>query len=268
MNNRYKITFAYDGTKFAGFQKQPKQRTVEGTLTHIVNKMAQKSGRQIAIYGSGRTDAGVHALGQVAHFDFPYELSEESMLKGLNSMCPLDIEILKVQRVNDDFHARYDVTGKKYLYRLDLGQFTDPFKRNYTAHWRFPVDFGRIKLAIQDYVGTHDFSSFVASGAKDGSRVRTVFSVKANWNKDANEIQLEFYGDGFMYNQIRIMVGVLMEIGQGKRPIHDIKRLIKVRDRNEARLTMPANGLYLKRVFYSGDDPKHSVRKHHLDDQN
>ncbi|NDR76904.1 tRNA pseudouridine(38-40) synthase TruA [Fructilactobacillus sanfranciscensis] len=260
---RYKITFAYDGTKFAGFQKQPKQRTVEGVLTKLVNRMAKNPTQEIGVYGSGRTDAGVHALAQVAHFDFPFDIPAENMLKGLNSMCPLDIEILKVKIAEPNFHARYDVTGKKYLYKISLGQFTDPFKRFYTAHWRFPMDFEKMEIAIQDFVGKHDFSSFVASGAKPGSRVRTVFSVEAINDQVNHEIHFEFYGDGFMYNQIRIMTAVLVEIGMEKRPIHDIQRLLKVKDRQEARLTMPAEGLYLKQVYYPGDDPEHSEKKHH-----
>ncbi|ANZ57953.1 tRNA pseudouridine(38-40) synthase TruA [Fructilactobacillus lindneri] len=262
MTNRYKITFAYDGTKFAGFQKQPQQRTIEGVLTRVVNKMAKRADGEISVYGSGRTDAGVHALAQVAHFDFPFDIPADSMLKGLNSMCPLDIEVKDVEIVSNDFHARYDVTGKKYLYRISQGRFTDPFKRNYTAHWRLPIDFSLIDTAIQDFVGKHDFSSFVASGAKPGSRIRTIFAVNAIDDEVNDEIQLEFYGDGFMYNQIRIMVAVLVEIGMGKRPVHDIQRLLKVKDRQQARLTMPANGLYLKKVYYPGDDPKHSMKKH------
>ncbi|WP_413627007.1 tRNA pseudouridine(38-40) synthase TruA [Fructilactobacillus vespulae] len=263
---RYKITFAYDGTNFAGFQKQPHQRTVEGVLTKIVNQMAKNPEVELAIFGSGRTDAGVHALAQVAHFDFPFEIPAENMLRGMNSMCPLDIQIKKVEIAASDFHARYDVTGKKYQYKIAQGRFTDPFKRFYTAHWRFPMDFSLMNQAIQDFVGKHDFSSFVASGAKPGSRVRTVFAVAAKQDVANDEITFEFYGDGFMYNQIRIMVAVLVEIGMKKRPVDDIKRLLDVKDRQEARLTMPASGLYLKQVYYPGDDLKHSQKKHQIKD--
>ncbi|USS92982.1 tRNA pseudouridine(38-40) synthase TruA [Fructilactobacillus ixorae] len=261
MTQRYKITFAYDGTQFAGFQRQPHQRTVEGVLTKLVNRMAKQPDGTFGVYGSGRTDAGVHALAQVAHFDFPFPIPADKMLKGLNSMCPLDIQIKDVEIVSDTFHARYDVTGKKYLYRLALGPFTDPFKRFYTAHWRFPLDFNRMETAIQDLVGTHNFASFVAAGAKPGSRIRTIFSTQATYDEAAQEIQLEFYGDGFMYNQVRIMTAVLVEIGMKKRPVDDIQRLLAVQDRQQARLTMPAHGLFLKRVYYPGDDPKHSEKK-------
>lgn len=258
---RYKITFAYDGTNFAGFQKQPNQRTVEGVIEKSINKMAKNKKNLIGIYASGRTDAGVHALAQVAHFDFPFPISETGMLKGLNSMMPLDILINDVKIVSDDFHARYQVTGKKYIYRIDLGEFTNPFKRNYTTHWRFPYDLEKIKDAIKDLIGEHDFSSFVASGSKVSSNIRNIYGAKVNYDDLRNELIFEFYGNGFLYNQVRIMVGVLMQIGQDKRPIDDIKRLIKVKNRQEARLTMGANGLYLKKVYYPGDDPKHSIPK-------
>lgn len=172
---RYKITFAYEGTDFAGFQRQPHQRTVEGVLTKLINIMAKNPEPAIVVYGSGRTDAGVHALAQTAHFDFPFQLAATSLLKGLNSMCPLDIEIIAVAKVAADFQARYDVTGKRYLYRIAQGEFTNPFKRRYTAHWRFPLDVQKMQQAATDLLGRHDFSSFVAAGAKPGSRVRTIF---------------------------------------------------------------------------------------------
>ncbi|MEJ6399625.1 tRNA pseudouridine(38-40) synthase TruA [Nicoliella lavandulae] len=257
---RFKITLAYDGTNFAGFQRQPNQRTVEGVLTNVVNKMAKHPDPAIVVYGSGRTDAGVHALGQVAHFDFPFEISETGMLKGINSMLPLDMEVSNVKIVNDDFHARYDVSGKRYMYRFDLSEFINPFKRFYTGHWRFPVNIDRIKQAIPDLVGEHDFSSFVASGSTARTNVRTIYEATCHFDKAQNEVIFEFYGNGFLYNMVRIMAGVLIEIGTGRRDVDDIQRLFKVKDRNQARLTAPASGLYLKRVYYEGDDPNHPTK--------
>ena len=152
---RYKITLMYDGTNFAGFQRQPDRRTVESVLTQVINKMAKNPNPKILVYGSGRTDAGVHALAQVVHFDFPFAIPEESMRKGLNSMLPMDMEIRRVEIVPDTFHARYDVSGKRYLYRMDMGEFRNPFKRNYTGHWKFPVDLDKINQALED-VATKD----------------------------------------------------------------------------------------------------------------
>lgn len=247
---RYKIILAYDGTNFAGFQMQPNQRTVEGVLKRIVNKIAKNPTPEISVYGSGRTDAGVHALGQVVHFDLSIEMTERSMLHALNSQLPLDMQVKKVEIVDETFHARFTTHGKKYQYRMALGQFVDPFKRNYTGHWKFPINIRLIQKAIKDLEGTHDFSSFVASGSTVKDHVRTIYKAKVWEDKKQNEIVFEFYGNGFLYNMVRIMVAVLVEIGSKRRPADDIPRLFEVKDRNQARGTAPASGLYLKEVDY------------------
>lgn len=247
---RYKIILAYDGTNFAGFQMQPNQRTVEGVLKRIVNKIAKNPTPEISVYGSGRTDAGVHALGQVVHFDLSIEMTERSMLHALNSQLPLDMQVKKVEIVDETFHARFTTHGKKYQYRMALGQFVDPFKRNYTGHWKFPINIGLIQKAIKDLEGTHDFSSFVASGSTVKDHVRTIYKAKVREDKKQNEIVFEFYGNGFLYNMVRIMVAVLVEIGSKRRPADDIPRLFEVKNRNQARGTAPASGLYLKEVDY------------------
>ncbi|UDM32394.1 tRNA pseudouridine(38-40) synthase TruA [Lentilactobacillus laojiaonis] len=257
---RYKATVAYDGTLFSGFQRQPNKRTIEGILTKKINLMAKKPTPAIEVFGSGRTDAGVHALGQVVHFDFPYDLSEESMYMGLNSMLPLDMQIKKVEKVPDDFHARYDVSGKRYVYRVTLDQFINPFKRNYTSNWKYPIDLDKLNAALQDLIGEHDFSSFVASGSTAKTNIRTIYEAFAKLDAENNEIAIEFYGNGFLYNMVRIMVGVVLEIGSGLRDPHDIIRLFEVKDRTQARRTMPASGLYLKKVYYQGEDPKHPTK--------
>ena len=176
MTRRYKITLAYDGTNFAGFQVQPNQRTVQSVLEAAVNKMSKNSD-YITIYGSGRTDAGVHALGQVVHFDFPHDIPAEGMLKGLNSMLPLDCEVVGCEIVPNDFHARFTTHGKRYMYRVSRGRFTNPFKRFYTGHYKYPLDIEKIKEAMPDLVGTHDFSSFVASGSQTKNHVRTIYEA-------------------------------------------------------------------------------------------
>ncbi|TDG78222.1 hypothetical protein C5L31_001408 [Secundilactobacillus malefermentans] len=260
MGVRYKIILAYDGTNFAGFQRQPNTRTVEGELTKVVNMMAKKPQPPLQVYGSGRTDAGVHALGQVVHFDFPFDIEADNMRKGLNSMLAVDMEVLRVEKVSSTFHARYDVSGKRYMYRIDLGEFRNPFKRNYCGHWKFPFDIEKIELALGDLIGEHDFTSFVASGSTTRSNVRTIYEATVKQNKDDNELIFEFYGNGFLYNQIRIMVGVLIEIGSGTRPVHDIQRLYELGDRRNARRTVSASGLYLKHVYYEGEDPEHPTK--------
>lgn len=254
MTTRYKVVLAYDGTKFAGFQRQPNQRTVEQVLTKAVNKMAKDPREPIVIYGAGRTDAGVHAFGQTVHFDLPYEINPEGVRRGLNSLLPVDALIKHVEIVPADFHARYDTVGKRYWYRAYQNEFVDPFKRNYTGHFKFHADIDRINQAIGDLVGKHDFSSFVASGSQAHDHVREIYSAKAWALPDEDEIQFEFCGSGFLYNQVRIMVAVLMEIGQRRRTVDCIPALLAAKDRNQARGTAPAAGLYMKKVYYKQTD--------------
>ncbi|WP_137597200.1 tRNA pseudouridine(38-40) synthase TruA [Paucilactobacillus kaifaensis] len=247
---RYKITFAYDGSNFAGMQVQPHQRTVELVLTNAVNKIAKKPQPPIAIIASGRTDAKVHALGQVAHFDLPFTIKPTALLKALNSSLPLDVLVKKVEVVTDEFHARYSAHHKRYRYRVSQGEFVDPFKRNYTGHFKYPLDITKMQVAVKDLIGEHDFTSFVASGSHVKSNVRTIYDATVVRDEANNEIVLEFAGNGFLYNQVRIMVAVLLEIGTGQRPANDIPRVLAGKDRQLARWTAPANGLYLVNVGY------------------
>lgn len=253
---RYKITFAYDGTNFSGFQIQPQKRTVEQVLKNAVNKIAKHPTPAISVIGSGRTDAGVHALNQVAHFDLPYHLSNESMRKALNSLLPLDILVKKAELVDQSFHARYNAHRKTYRYLVDQGEFVNPFKRNYTAHYRLPVDLDVMRLAARDLEGTHDFTSFVASGSQAKSNVRTVEKITIRRDESQNEVVFEFTGNGFLYNQVRIMVAFLLEIGSGQRPVCDVKRVLAAKDRTQARMTAPASGLYLVSVDYGTNGEK------------
>ncbi|WP_286136895.1 tRNA pseudouridine(38-40) synthase TruA [Philodulcilactobacillus myokoensis] len=260
MSIRYKIIFSYDGTNFCGFQVQPNQRTVQGEITKVVNQIAKNPSKPIKICGSGRTDSGVHALAQVAHFDFPFKIASNHMFKALNSMLPLDIVVKKVNIVSKDFHARFDVSGKRYMYRIDLGQFRDPFKRFYTGHWRGKLDLNKIQVALNDLIGTHDFTSFVASGSEARSNIRTIYEATYHLDSSNNELRFEFYGNGFLYNMVRIIVGVLVEIGSGYRDVHDILRLYRIKDRTQARRTASPQGLYLKHVYYEYEDPKHPTK--------
>ncbi|WP_262315135.1 tRNA pseudouridine(38-40) synthase TruA [Lacticaseibacillus parakribbianus] len=248
----YKLTLAYDGTKFAGYQVQPRQRTVQGVLQKALGKMAKCE--SIHVDGSGRTDSGVHALGQVVSFDFPGNIPARSMLLAMNSLMPLDIEILKAEIVPSAFHARYSAIGKRYLYRVARGRFTDPFNRLYTGHYPYPLDLDLIRAALPDVVGTHDFTSFAASGGVIVDKVRTIYEATVREDVARNEIVFEFYGNGFLYNMVRILVATLLEIGNGRRPVHDFLRLYEVLDRQQARGTAPASGLYLKEVYYPEDD--------------
>lgn len=246
---RYRALIAYDGTEFLGWQVQPGKRTVQGELEKAVNRMAKYPDPALKVHGSGRTDAGVHALGQVAHFDLPFEIPEEGVRKGLSTILPYDVEIKQIQRVDSDFHAQYSAHTKTYRYRLTNREFRDPFRRNYTGYWPRHLNVATMQMAIGDYVGEHDWQSFAAAGYQAKTTVRTVTRATLEQVAD-DELIFEFTGTGFLYNQIRIMVGVLLEIGMGSRSVHDIPRLLAAKDRQQARLTAPASGLYLKSVDY------------------
>ena len=258
MTTRYKMTIAYDGHLFHGFQSQPHQRTVQGTVEAALKKMTK--GKNIIVEGSGRTDAGVHALGQVIHFDYPdKEIPPERMICALNSMMPLDIVFKECEIVNSDFHVRYSAKGKWYRYYVSLDRFVDPFKRFYTGHYPYPVDVDKMKVAARDLLGTHDFTSFAASGGQIKNKVRTMYYVNVAKNEQSNEIVFDFICSGFLYNMVRILVATLLEIGRGKRPVDDIPRVIMTKDREQVRETAQASGLFLYHVFYEDVPEKYRL---------
>lgn len=249
MLTRYKMTLAYDGHLFHGFQDQPHDRTVQGTIEQALAKMTK--GQRVVVEGSGRTDAGVHALAQVIHFDYPgKKIPAAKMLLALNSMMPMDIVFTDCQIVDQNFHARYCIKGKWYRYRVACDHFVNPFKRFYTGHYNRSVDLEKMQLAARDLLGQHDFTSFAASGGQIKNKVRTMYYVQVQKDAANNELIFDFIGSGFLYNMVRILVATLLEIGSGKRPVHDLRRVIKARDRQEVRQTARANGLYLYHVFY------------------
>lgn len=252
---RYKATVSYDGSDFFGFQVQTKhgvecQRTVQGELNKVVNQMAKNPIEPIKVVGASRTDTGVHAFGQVVHFDLPFNIHEIGVRKGLNTLLPRDILIQHVEKVSDNFHARFNTHAKRYIYRVSTQDYTDPFKRKYTGHFQWQLDTKRIQLALPDLIGEHDFASFAASGNQTATTIRTITRADVEIKESEQELVFTFEGNAFLYNQIRIMVGVLLEIGNGRRDIHDIVRLIAVKDREQARFTAPASGLYLDEIYY------------------
>lgn len=249
---RYKAVISYDGSQFAGFQVQTgsKVRTVQGEINKVVNTMAKNPTPAIKVIGASRTDAGVHAFGQVVHFDLPFNIPAEGVRKGLNTMLPRDVVVREVTLVADDFHARFNTKGKRYFYRVSTEDFVNPFKRLYTGHYRFRLDIARIEAALPDLLGEHDFASFAAAGNQSESTIRTVTRADVRVDEAAQELIFTFEGNAFLYNQIRIMVGVLLEIGNGSREVHDIVRLLEVKDRQQARFTAPAAGLYLDEIYY------------------
>lgn len=243
---RIKCIVSYDGTNFQGFQVQPNGRTVQGEIEHVLRKMHK--GEPIRIHASGRTDARVHAKGQVFHFDTPLSLTEEAWKRALNSQLPQDIAISETEFVSPDFHARFSSIAKEYRYMVLYQKERDPFLVNYTHHHPYPLDIERMKEAMQYIIGTHDFTSFCSAKTEIADRVRTVELFTLHEQK--NKLIFQIRGDGFLYNMVRIIVGTMLDVGSGKLAPSDIPEIIAAKDRTKAGKTISPNGLYLWKVFY------------------
>ena len=242
---RYKITFSYDGTNFNGYQVQPKLRTVQGELEKAVSYLNKQTMTQVV--ASGRTDKGVHALGQVAHFDLKIDNTLYKIKRGLNSNLPDDIHVIDVEAVKDSFHARFSVKKKEYIYKINLGEY-DPINRNYIYQYNNELDIDSMNKAIKLFLGTHDFTSFVPTEDLKEDPVRTVYKANIKRNKDILEIS--FQADGFMKYQVRNMVGLLLTIGEGKKKISDVEKIINNKNRSQKFKTASPVGLYLRKVWY------------------
>ena len=251
---RYAILMEYDGGQYVGYQIQRNGHTVQAALEDALTLIAKlPKGEHIPTSCSGRTDAGVHALGQVVHCDFPYDIPEAAFLRALNSILDPSIRIKQVTRVAEDFHARYLAIGKEYLYRVDLGAFPDPFKRRYTLHHPYETDLSRIQEAAQAVIGTHDFTSFCSTKTDKTDLVRTITSIDIWHDPEMNELCFRFKGNGFLYNMVRILVGTLLQIGDGLKPVDELTRLLDVKDRRQAGPTAPPQGLDMVKVYYPDD---------------
>ncbi|WP_071461129.1 tRNA pseudouridine(38-40) synthase TruA [Bacillus massilinigeriensis] len=243
---RIKCIVAYDGTNFAGYQVQPGKRTVQSELEAALVKIHK--GHDVRVFASGRTDAGVHAKGQVIHFNTPLGLPEDRWIPALNSLLPPDIAIQHSKAVSPDFHARFDAVGKEYRYFIHRGKTRDPFKRNYSYQFPYPLALERIREAIPFLTGTHDFTSFCSAKTEVEDRVRTLEEIELIEGDDG--FVLCFRGNGFLYNMVRILTGTLLEVGSGERAPEELTEVLERRDRSAAGKTAPGNGLYLWEVFY------------------
>jgi tRNA pseudouridine38-40 synthase len=247
---RLKAIVSYDGSSFSGYQIQPGKRTVQLELENVL--CAMHKGEIVKVVASGRTDAGVHATGQVIHFDSPLTIPMENWRTALNVQLPGDIRILSVEQVRDDFHARYDATGKTYRYIWSLNQVQSPFERNYTVHAdRYKPNIELMKESTVYLLGTHDFSSFCASNTSVKDFVRTVHSIELELKKETNQLHMVINGNGFLYNMVRIIAGTLWEIAIGKKSVGELRGIVESCDRSQSGKTAPAHGLYLENVEYS-----------------
>ncbi len=244
---RYLITFSYDGSKFKGYQKQPRLKTVQGEIEKALKELSSKD---ISISGSGRTDAGVHALNQKAHFDLDMNITCDKLQKALNSLLSDYIYIKKVEEVADDFHARFNVSAKEYIYKINMGEY-NPIEKDYIYQYNKKLDLVEMERALKYLEGTHDFKSFSKADEEKEDFTRTIIQTNLIRNvKDVNRFIISFLGTGFLRYQVRNMVGLLIEIGEGKRKSEDVLDILEAKDRRKAGITAPPEGLYLKDVFY------------------
>ncbi len=245
--NRIKATVAYDGTHFAGYQSQPKMRTVQSDIDKALRKLHKDD--LVYSVASGRTDAGVHAYGQVIHFDTPLSLTDDKWVMALNVLLPKDIRILDAAPVSEAFHARYSATGKTYQYRWTRTPIQSPFERNYAVHLgKWNPDIERMREGAVRLLGTHDFTSFCSSKTATSSKVRTIRKLELAEHGDQLIMTIE--GDGFLYNMVRTIAGVLYAVGIGWDEPRDVTDILEARDRKRAGKTAPAHGLYLMEVTY------------------
>ena len=242
------INFSYDGSNFSGYQKQPKQRSVQGEIEKVLKEI--NNGKEVSIHAAGRTDAGVHALAQRAHFELDTKITCDKLQKALNSLLPDDVYVRKIEEVDDEFHARYNVIGKEYIYKLNMGEY-NPIERNYVYQYCHRLDIAAMERALKYFEGEHNFKSFTKANPEITDYVRKISVTGIERDiKDLNKITISFVGTGFLRYMVRNMVGLLIEVGEGKRTPEEVMEIFKQEDRTYAGKTAPACGLYLRNVFY------------------
>ena len=243
------LTIAYEGSAYAGWQVQPGQRTIQAELERA---LARITGESIRVTGSGRTDAGVHALGQVAGFQTSGTMSAEVFQRALNAELPEDIAVLSAAEAVPDFHPIRDSVSKRYRYSMDDSPVRDVFARRLVWHYRRPLDEALMAAGATHLLGRHDFSSFETAGAPRPDSIRTIshLSVVRGQDELRNRITIEVEADGFLYNMVRAIVGTLVEVGRDAQPVEWVGEVLKSADRSQAGPTAPPQGLCLLWVKY------------------
>jgi tRNA pseudouridine38-40 synthase len=245
MLRNIKLTLAYDGTEFHGWQRQPGLRTVQEVLEGAIEQL---TGVRPNSNASGRTDAGVHAIGQVVHFLTPSKLPPDVFVRALNALTPPDIRVNEACEVTQAFHATLDASSKRYRYVIDNGRHADPFLRRHSWHVFQPLNVDRMREGGLHLLGRHDFRSFETEWPNRTSSVRTIFDVALS--READRVVIEVEADGFLYNMVRAIAGTLMLVGAGKRPASWVGEVVAAEDRTQAGPTAPPQGLFLLLVRY------------------
>jgi len=246
-----KLTLAYDGHDFAGWQIQPDRPTIQGTLVSVIEQL---TGEKILPQGSGRTDAGVHALAQTASVIIESPIPVANLVRALNDVLPRSIRVLAAEEVPLEFHARRSATAKTYRYHIYRGAICSPFQTRYVYHHPYPLDESRMVEAGALVEGEHDFTSFAAVDPERGkegleiNNVRTIF--QSQWQRQGEELIYTVRGSGFLHHMVRNLVGTFLMVGKGSLTVADVRRILELRDRSAAAATAPANGLFLVSVEY------------------
>lgn len=239
------ITIEYDGKNYVGWQMQNNGISIEEEVKTAIEKLTKE---KIKLYGSGRTDSGVHALGQTASFYTNSNINVDKLPYGINSFLPEDIRVIKAEEKEIDFHARYSAKGKEYIYLIYNRSIMNPIYDGRASHVFYKLDLDKMKRASKDLIGIHDFSGFMGSGSSVKSTVREIYDIDIS--KDNDLIKIKVSGSGFLYNMVRIIVASLIDIGRGRFDETRIKEILETKQRSMANVTAPAVGLYLNKVFY------------------
>ncbi len=242
---RYLLTLKYIGTNYHGWQVQDNALAVQPVIQNALQEMFP---HRPGVTGCSRTDSGVHANMYCCHFDSDLVRDPFGIICSVNRNLPNDIAVTDCKIVSDDFHARYSVTSKEYIYKIYNGVHRDPFSHDLAYHYRFPLDVAKMDAAAKYFIGRYDFSSFCAVNAKEGDKTRSVYTASVTREGDFAVFRVS--ADGFLYNMVRIMVGTLLRVSQGKFSAEDIPHIIKAKNRDCAGPTAPPEGLYLNQVFY------------------
>ena len=242
----YKLTIQYDGSRYDGWQRQGNtDNTIQGKIESVLSRLV---GESVEIHGAGRTDAGVHAEGQVASVKLPGKRPAAEVMDYLNQYLPEDIAVVAVEEADERFHARLTAVGKVYRYDIRLGSTPNVFRRKYQYRVEQPLDIAAMRQAAEHLTGTHDYRAFCSNKRYKKSTVRTVSAIDIQ--VDGADMSITFRGDGFLYNMVRILTGTLLEVGLGERKAEEMSAILESLDRTRAGKTAPAQGLTLVQVEY------------------